>query len=82
MRAARNITLHVGDRFVMKSGGGGGVGDPLERDVEKVLEDVEEGVISVQKAHDVYGVVLDPATHNIDHASTDVLRAKLIATAD
>ncbi len=38
--------------------GGGGYGDPLERDPEAVLRDVLERWVSARTAHDVYGVLL------------------------
>src|ERR1700692_2083902 len=43
---------------MMQSGGGGGFGDPMERDPELVAEDVREGYVSPTVAHNVYGVVL------------------------
>ena len=40
------------------SGGGGGFGNPLERDPEQVLADVRAGYVSVEAAQNEYGVVL------------------------
>jgi N-methylhydantoinase B len=54
--------------------GSGGYGDPFERDAELVLQDVIEGKISVERAHDVYGVVIDPDDVTLDRERTDVLR--------
>jgi len=48
-----------GEAIVSISTGGGGYGNPLERVVEKVLQDVEEKWISRRRARDVYGVVVD-----------------------
>jgi N-methylhydantoinase B len=79
VRAARNVDLQEGDRFLMISGGGGGVGNPLEREVEKVKEDVEEGVLSIQTAREVYGVVLDATTYEVDLKATDKIRSDLLA---
>jgi len=79
VRAARNVDLQEGDRFLMISGGGGGVGNPLEREVEKVKEDVEEGVLSFQTAREVYGVVLDATTYEVDQKATDKIRSELLA---
>ncbi|TDI16103.1 MAG: hydantoinase B/oxoprolinase family protein [Acidobacteria bacterium] len=78
VRAARNVDLQEGDRFLMMSGGGGGVGNPLEREVEKVKEDVEEGVLSFQTAREVYGVVLDATTYEVDQKTTDKIRSELL----
>jgi N-methylhydantoinase B len=47
------------------TGGGGGFGDPLERDPERVREDVLDGYVSLEAAASDYGVVLDPATLEI-----------------
>ncbi len=45
-------------RLAIQSPGGGGVGDPLEREVERVVRDVRDGVVSPDVAKDVYGVVM------------------------
>jgi N-methylhydantoinase B len=46
------------DVVVMESSGGGGFGDPLERDLERIAADLAEGVVSSGVAERVYGVVL------------------------
>ncbi|AGL02211.1 oxoprolinase family protein [Desulfoscipio gibsoniae] len=51
------ITLFKGDTFYIINSGGGGYGDPVKRKPEKVLEDVEDGLISTTQARDEYGVV-------------------------
>ncbi len=53
------VNLAPGDRVTGISAGGGGYGDPLERDPRKVAGDVVEGLVSRERALDVYGVVLD-----------------------
>ena len=45
------------------SGGGGGYGDPLERDIARVERDVRLGYVSAQSALEDYGVVLDETGH-------------------
>jgi N-methylhydantoinase B len=55
---AMGITLQPGDHVIYQSNGGGGFGNPLERDPTKVLDDVQEGWISLDKAENVYGVVI------------------------
>ncbi len=62
-----------------KSGGGGGVGDPLERDVERVRWDVLNEYISLKKAKEVYGVVFKKGTLEVDRQATQELRKKLKA---
>ena len=55
------LVLKEGDVLRLTSGGGGGVGNPLERDRQKVLNDIEDGYISPQKAREIYGLVSVPA---------------------
>jgi N-methylhydantoinase B len=59
--------------------GGGGWGDPLDRDPENVLEDVRNEFVSIESARDDYGVVIAPATMTLDAGATAALRAKLRA---
>ncbi len=67
--------LKVDDAFLIRGGGGGGYGNPLERTVEEVAEDVRQGYVSVKAAAELYGVVIDPETFAADHAATEKLRA-------
>jgi N-methylhydantoinase B len=69
--------LEPGDILISYSGGGGGVGDPLNREVEKVRWDALNEYISVQTAREVYGVIIDPKTFEVDDEATKALRAKL-----
>jgi len=54
--------------------GGGGWGDPLERDVELVRLDVLRRLVSAESAHRDYGVVIQADTGEVDHKATEVLR--------
>ena len=56
------------------AGGGGGYGNPFDRPEQKVLEEVRNEVISVEKARADYGVVIDPSTMTIDTEATSRLR--------
>jgi N-methylhydantoinase B len=67
--------LKPGDAFRIASGGGGGYGSPFERPVEAVREDVRQGYVSVKAAADLYGVVIDPETFEVDEAATRKLRS-------
>jgi N-methylhydantoinase B len=67
--------LKAGDAFRIRSGGGGGYGSPLMREVERVQEDVRQGYVSVAAAAELYGVVLDPQTLAIDREASARLRA-------
>ena len=53
-------TLKKGDLYRLIQAGGGGYGDPLDRDVNAVLEDVEQEKMSVEYVRREYGVVIDP----------------------
>src|SRR5439155_12407451 len=53
--------LRAGDTFRLDTPGGGGYGDPLAREAERVLADVCEGVLSKEAAERDYGVILRPA---------------------
>jgi len=55
----QHIPLFAGDVFVMRTSGGGGLGDPTTRDPERVADDVRDGRVSPQAAGSVYGVDLD-----------------------
>ena len=66
-----------GDVIIMDAAGGGGYGDPLERDPEMVQDDVIQGYVSMEKAREDYGVVIDPATMKADLAATDELRRSM-----
>jgi N-methylhydantoinase B len=63
---------------IVRTGGGGGWGDPLEREPEKVRADVLEDLVSVKAAREQYGVVLD-ARSSLDLAATQSLRQKMRA---
>jgi N-methylhydantoinase B len=74
--------LKKGDRVYFASNGGGGYGLPWKRKPEKVLDDVIDGLLSLAKARDVYGVAIevfdeDSLDYRIDEAETSRARAKL-----
>jgi N-methylhydantoinase B len=69
------LALSRGDRYLLQSAGGGGYGSPADRASERVLADVVDGYVTVEKAASEYGVVLvDDA---VDEAATDALRATM-----
>ena len=63
--------LKAGDAFRTRSGGGGGYGSPLARPPELVLEDVRQGYVSIAAAAELYGVVIDAETLEIDEEATN-----------
>lgn len=62
--------LNEGDVLYVRYMGGGGYGDPLDRDPELVARDVVAQLVSVQAARDVHGVVLDPVRHTVNQEAT------------
>src|SRR5882762_5605588 len=73
------LALEPGDVLSMRTPGGGGNGDPLERPVEAVAADVEAGLVTPAHARAAYGVVM--ADGAIDPAATSALRAECRAAA-
>jgi len=63
------------DVLYMRMSSGGGYGDPLEREPERVLNDVEAGIVSREEAKEIYGVVIEGDDLVLDLAATDKLRA-------
>jgi N-methylhydantoinase B len=64
-----------GDVIQFLSAGGGGYGDAFERDPEIVEQDVINGYVSIEKAREDYGVVVDPQTLKVDRVETAKVRA-------
>jgi len=70
--------MQSGDVLVMRTAGGGGLGDPLEREAEQVLRDVDYGYVSREMASRVYGVVVRE-DGSVDAAATASTREKRTA---
>jgi N-methylhydantoinase B len=71
--ASAQVKLQPGETIVSICCGGGGYGDPREREPEKVRRDVIEGWVSRERARELYGVALR-ADLNVDHERTAALR--------
>jgi N-methylhydantoinase B len=76
-RKISNLPLAPNEVVSFQTGGGGGYGSPLEREPEKVLKDVINGYISLRKAGEEYGVVIDKDRMKINAAATKELRNKM-----
>jgi len=63
-------SIPTGTVFNQIAGGGGGYGRPFERPIEKVLEDVTNELVSIEKARDDYGVIIDPVSLTVDLEAT------------
>ncbi len=69
-----------GDLVRIHTAGGGGWGDPLEREISMVLDDVLDGFVSLNAARESYGVIIDPDTQRIDGEATEEQRQRIRAT--
>ncbi len=69
--------LKPGDVVIIDAAGGGGYGDPLERDPEMVERDVLEGYVTLERAREDYGVIIDPETLKVNWEATQNLRTSL-----
>ncbi len=77
-----NYKIKSGDKFTRPTAGGGGYGDPMERDPERVLQDVIDEYVSVTRAELDYGVVVkvldaDMLAYEVDAAATEKARAHI-----
>ena len=71
-----NIPVPLNSLAIVRTGGGGGWGDPLERDAALVAADAAEGLISRRAAQELYGVVLR-GSMSLDESATQRLRDRL-----
>ena len=71
----RMAEVKKGDVVVKLSPGGGGVGNPWLRPVDKVATDVKNEKITAEVARLVYGVILDPVNMKVDEVATAKLRS-------
>ena len=78
---ANGVPHEPGEGFEYCYGGGGGFGDPLDRDPRAVLDDVLDELVSLRSANDDYGVVftgkLDDYTLAVDEKGTKARRSEL-----
>jgi N-methylhydantoinase B len=70
------LRLDPGDVVRFETPGGGGYGNPLERDVEKVVYDVKQGLVSAQAAEKDYGVIIKD--DKVDYEETKKLREEMM----
>jgi N-methylhydantoinase B len=69
--------LYGGDVIACLAQGGCGVGDPLERDIEAVREDVRNEIISLESASEDYGVIINGVTFDVDKTQTEKRRKEM-----
>jgi N-methylhydantoinase B len=68
--------MQKNDLIRLKTGGGGGFGNPMEREPDRVLDDVIDGYITAEQAKIDYGVVIDETRATVDIEGTKGLREK------
>jgi N-methylhydantoinase B len=73
---AFNQVLKPGDAYILRSGGGGGFGSPLVRDLYMLDRDVRCGYVSRESAENIYGAVFGPGG-DIDRNATAARREKM-----
>jgi N-methylhydantoinase B len=75
---SKEIVSDIPQRTILHqvAGGGGGYGEPNLRPAEHVIREVRNGTLSLQKALEEYGVVLDPVTMELKQTETEKLRGK------
>jgi N-methylhydantoinase B len=71
------VPVRCGDVLRVLTPGGGGWGDPLERESSKVLDDITLGLVSMTSAERDYGVVIDPDQRVVQEEKTQQLRELL-----
>lgn len=70
------FNLPKGTWIVQLAGGGAGYGSPYNRSIEKVVEEVRDELLSIEKAKEDYGVVIDPKTLEVNMGETNKLRKR------
>jgi N-methylhydantoinase B len=77
VRSKAEVVLRPGDRIRFGSAGGGGYGDPFEREASAVLRDVLDEKVSRSSARNAYGVVI--VGDKVDEPATGALRSEMVA---
>jgi N-methylhydantoinase B len=75
-----NVAVQPGDKLLFSTAGGGGLGDPLERDPEVVATEVDRGLVTESAAREEYGVVLTGGS--VDESATESQRAEIRESRD
>lgn len=77
------VSISPGETVIGRVAGGGGYGSPLDREPERVRDDVAAGFVSTERARDTYGVVVKGQGYDatLDEAATAALRERLSRAA-
>jgi N-methylhydantoinase B len=71
------MTLKKGDLYRLIQAGGGGFGNPLDRDPAAVARDVAEEKLTIEYVREKYGVVINPESLEVDADETATLRNEM-----
>ena len=71
------VPVKANDLIRLSTPGGGGWGDPLERDIELARMDVIRRLVSIGSAEKHYGIVMDPDNYEVDVTATEKLRKEV-----
>jgi N-methylhydantoinase B len=77
LHSKASCMVQAGDVVCQILNGAGGYGDPLERDIDAVQKDVVGEYVSVERAREAYGVVIDPETKEVNAEKTARLRERM-----
>ncbi|MDP7219401.1 MAG: hydantoinase B/oxoprolinase family protein [Arenicellales bacterium] len=72
-----HVQVYPGDRIIFRTAGAGGWGDPLEREVGAVRNDVARNLVGVDTARQAYGVIINENTLEADIRQTEELRQRM-----
>ncbi len=78
VKQGAHMAVPIGAEAIVRTGGGGGWGNALERDAQSVAHDVREEMVSAKAAREDYGVVLDDRLRLLP-TETEALRARMKA---
>jgi N-methylhydantoinase B len=73
----QGYVLKSGDSYILRSGGGGGYGSPLDRPSSVVAADVKEGYVSREAAEKQYGVLFQGSSFVVDETATERRRTAM-----
>ena len=78
--SSKETTFVEADHLIVtETPGGGGWGDPKLRDPQAVRRDVLEGLVSAERAREVYRVSINPGTMTIDESETRALQSGVMS---
>ncbi len=72
-----NVQVYPGDRIIFRTAGAGGWGDPLEREVNAVRNDVARHLVGIDNARQAYGVIINEQTLEAEIRQSEELRQRM-----